>query len=315
MANIDEAAPAGRRQTGRRKKASPEAAPVEAGPAPVTESAAVTATKAAAEPPLEASLDRYTVEKIHRTQAKGAAYNPRFMPEANRRKLREGIESLGNLGPIIWNRRTGNIVGGHQRISVFDDYYQTQNYTLRVAAVDLDDKQEREANVLLNNPKAQGEFDFEKLGDLFKEDLSPKAAGFDDGDVFKLFGADAFNDKNGGGERLLKLGDKLAENRERIQREVEQTSAHRDDTQFFLVFVFRDSRELDGVLGRHQLPNDQWQSGDELRVRLERLEELEAEVQRLRVKCGEAEPEPEPEDAAPDDTGDDGDQGEADEDE
>lgn len=306
MANIDEAAPPGRRQTGRKKKAP-------AGPEPVAESAAARAKKATAEPPSEAFLDRYTIEEIHRTQAKNAEYNPRFMPEANRRKLREGLETVGNLAPIIWNRRTGNIVGGHQRVSVFDDVYQTQNYRFRVAAVDLDDKQEREANVLLNNPKAQGEFEFEKLGALFKQDLSPKAAGFDDGDVFKLFGADAFTEQNGGGERLMKLGDQLAENRQRIQREVEQSVSQRDDTQFFLVFVFRDSRELDGVLGRHKLPDDQWQSGDELRVRLEQLEELKAEVQRLRVKCGEAPPEPE--EAAPDDIGDDGDAGEEDEDE
>ena len=140
------------------RKRAPKPDPALGGPSavPVTESPTAKATSATAQPPALAFLDRYEVVEVHRTEVKNAKYNPRIISDAARRKLKAGIEKLGNLAPLIWNRRTGNIVGGHQRISVFDSVYGTKNYKLRVSAVDLDDKQEREANILLNNPQAMG---------------------------------------------------------------------------------------------------------------------------------------------------------------
>lgn len=283
-----------------RKRASKAAAEGEPTPVPVEQSEVARATSATAQPPKLAYLDRYEVVEIHRTQAKNAKYNPRLINDAARRKLKDGIEKIGNLAPLIWNKRTGNIVGGHQRISIFDTVYETKNYKLRVSAVDLDDKQEREANILLNNPQAMGDFDFEKLGEMFKGDIDFAACGFDSSDVFKLFGEDVFGARADGGEKLLKLGDELAENQQRIKREVEQMSAKRDDTQFFLVFVFRDTAELDGVLGRFDLPNEQWQSGDELAARLEKAalwDELQAKKKGTRRKASVLEAEDDEEDA------------------
>ena len=284
------------------RKRAPKPDPALGGPSavPVTESPTAKATSATAQPPALAFLDRYEVVEVHRTEVKNAKYNPRIISDAARRKLKAGIEKLGNLAPLIWNRRTGNIVGGHQRISVFDSVYGTKNYKLRVSAVDLDDKQEREANILLNNPQAMGDFDFEKLGDMFKGEIDFAACGLDSADVFKLFGEDVFAAREDGGEKLLKLGDELAENQQRIQREVSQMSAKRDDTQFFLVFVFRDTSELDGILGRFGLPDDQWQSGDELVARLEKAamwDEMQAKKKGgRRKKPVVAEPEPEEDD-------------------
>lgn len=258
------------RQRARKKTEAAPTPVAEPTAVPVAESTVAQATSATAQPPIRAYLDHYEIVEIHRTEAKNAKYNPRILSDAARRKLKAGIEKLGNLAPIIWNRRTGNIVGGHQRMSTFDAVYGTKNYRLRVSAVDLDDKQEIEANILLNNPQAQGDFDFEKLGDLFKSDIDFAAAGFDSADVFKLFGEDVFAERKDGGEKLLKLGDELAENQQRIKREVENMSSKRDDAAFYLVFVFRDTAEVDGVLGRFNLPADQWQSGDDLVAVLEK---------------------------------------------
>ena len=58
------------------------------------------------------------VQEIKVTQLNAAPYNPRIdlepgMPEWE--KLKRSIEEFGNVEPIVWNKRTGNVVGGHQR--------------------------------------------------------------------------------------------------------------------------------------------------------------------------------------------------------
>lgn len=310
----EDAIPAAKATRKRALKAAPVEAPLSVPVSvPVEQSATAKAIAATASPPAKAYLDRYEVIEVHRTQIKNAPYNPRIMGDAERRNLAGIISKLGNLGPPNWNRRSGNIIGGHQRFKVFDDFYGTKNYTIRVAAVDLDDKQEREANIALNNRLAQGDDDYEKLAEMIKGDLDLAACGYDSASVFKLFGEGALEARSDGGERLLKLGDELAENQQRIKREVEQMSAKRDDTQFFLVFVFRDTSELDGVLGRFELPNEQWQSGDDLVARLEKAvlwDELQAQKKkggRRKASVLEAEDEDVP---APADAGDDEDEDE-----
>jgi len=61
------------------------------------------------------------IQKIPASQIKAAKYNPRKDlkpgdPEYD--KLRRSIEEFGYVEPVIWNKRTGNIVGGHQRYKV-----------------------------------------------------------------------------------------------------------------------------------------------------------------------------------------------------
>jgi DNA modification methylase len=78
--------------------------------------------------------------------------------------------------PIVWNKRTGNVVGGHQRLKVLIEKGLTE---IDVVVIDLDDNDEVALNVTLNNPTIQGEFTKEtggllkslegQLGDAFKE--------------------------------------------------------------------------------------------------------------------------------------------------
>ena len=61
------------------------------------------------------------VREIKVTELNAAQYNPRIalepgMPEWE--KLKTSIEQFGNVEPVVWNRRTGNVVGGHQRLAV-----------------------------------------------------------------------------------------------------------------------------------------------------------------------------------------------------
>lgn len=108
-------------------------------------------------------------------QINAAAYNPRIdlQPgDPEYEKLRRSIEEFGYVEPIVWNERTGNMVGGHQRYKIM---VQEQGYAeLAVSVVDLDDQQERLLNLALN--KVSGRWDDEALATLLDE---LQAAGAD----------------------------------------------------------------------------------------------------------------------------------------
>ncbi len=98
-----------------------------------------------------------------------AAYNPRKSLTASDpayRKLKASVERFGLVEPLVWNRRTGRLVGGHARLRIVQELgYQT----VPVAVVDLDDDREKALNVVLNNPAAQGRYDSRKLAALLSE--------------------------------------------------------------------------------------------------------------------------------------------------
>lgn len=109
------------------------------------------------------------VQEIKVEQLNEAPYNPRVnlepgMPEWE--KLRRSIEEFGNVEPIVWNKRTGNVVGGHQRLAVL----KSMGYdTVPCSVVDLDETDEKLLNVALN--KIKGSWDYDKLESIL--------AGFD----------------------------------------------------------------------------------------------------------------------------------------
>jgi len=96
-----------------------------------------------------------------------AAYNPRIelIPgDTEYENLRRSITTYGLIIPVVWNKRTNRVVGGHQRLTVLENEGETE---VDVSAVDLDETQERQLNVALN--KVEGGWDEEKLGDLLAE--------------------------------------------------------------------------------------------------------------------------------------------------
>jgi hypothetical protein len=123
-----------------------------------------------------------TVVTIRRKQIKLAHYNPRKIKKENRDKLEKGLLEFGNVELLVWNAKTGNLVGGHQRLSILDEQ-NGEDYTLQVSRVHLDAKRERKLNLLLNNPKAQGAWDDDKLLALINElDGDLELTGFDEDD-------------------------------------------------------------------------------------------------------------------------------------
>lgn len=95
-----------------------------------------------------------------------AAYDPRIQlkpgdPEFER--LKESIATFGNVEPIVWNKRTGNVIGGHQRLAVLKELGETET---EVSIVDCSLKDEKLLNVTLN--KVKGDWDYDKLSELLK---------------------------------------------------------------------------------------------------------------------------------------------------
>ena len=109
-----------------------------------------------------------------------ADYNPRkaLKPtDPAYRKLKRSLEAFGLVEPLVWNQRSGRLVGGHARLAILREL---GHETVPVAVVDLDDDREKALNVVLNNPAAQGRYDSRRLAALLGE-LDGLAAFVDSG--------------------------------------------------------------------------------------------------------------------------------------
>ena len=62
----------------------------------------------------------FTFATINRADIKNAEYNPRVMDKEAKKRLKKNLQENGLVSAITWNKRTGNIVGGHQRIEQLD---------------------------------------------------------------------------------------------------------------------------------------------------------------------------------------------------
>ena len=95
-----------------------------------------------------------------------APYNPRkvLSPKSPAyRKLQSSLASFGLVEPLVWNERTGHLVGGHARLRILEALGYAE---VPVSVVDLTDEREKALNVVLNNLDAQGRYDSKRLRDL-----------------------------------------------------------------------------------------------------------------------------------------------------
>jgi len=122
------------------------------------------------------------VQKVLVNQINPAPHNPRveLTPEdPEYQKLEQSITNFGYVDPVIWNCRTGNLVGGHQRFKILIAQGLTE---IDVSVVDLSLEKEKALNIALN--KIQGRWDEDKLAILLDElsnlpDLDVSLTGFD----------------------------------------------------------------------------------------------------------------------------------------
>lgn len=130
---------------------------------------------------LKEEVDNLQIENIDISKLNPAKYNPRkdLKPgDIEYEKLKRSIDEFGYVEPIIWNKRTGNIVGGHQRYKILKNMGLSE---VECVVLDLDSNKEKALNVALN--KIGGKFDIPLLTDLLKDlndsDFDATFTGFD----------------------------------------------------------------------------------------------------------------------------------------
>ena len=129
------------------------------------------------------------IEKIKIDKLNPAEYNPRkdLKPgDPEYEKLKQSIQAFGYVEPVLWNKKTGNIIGGHQRYKVLVELGQTE---IDCVVVDMDLENEKALNIALN--KVSGEWDKDKLmlliSDLQSWDFDVSLTGFDTSELDDLF--------------------------------------------------------------------------------------------------------------------------------
>ena len=135
------------------------------------------------------------VVELNRSAIHLASYNPRVITEEGKKALKRIIKRYGLVGGIVVNKRTGlTVVSGHQRITVMDELQKydrktkENDYKLRVDVIDVDEKTEKELNIAMNNPNAQGMWDNVKLREMIP-DIDYKDVGLNEADL-SLLGLD-----------------------------------------------------------------------------------------------------------------------------
>ena len=151
-------------------------------------------------------IQRIGVERIN-----PAPYNPRLDlqpgdPEYER--LKRSLETFGCVEPLVWNSRTGHLVGGHQRFKVLVASGVTD---VDVSVVDLPVQQEKALNIALN--KIAGAWDEPKLAAILEglnqmPDFDVSITGFDEPEIGELL--DRLSIGSGDGEDDFDLAEALA---------------------------------------------------------------------------------------------------------
>ena len=132
------------------------------------------------------------IEKKNTADLLPADYNPRkdLKPgDKEYEKLKRSIEQFGYVEPVIWNKTTGRVVCGHQRLKVLIDMGMTE---VDCVVVELSEEKEKALNVALN--KISGEWDNDKLAlliaDLQGTDFDVSLTGFEPVELEALFRED-----------------------------------------------------------------------------------------------------------------------------
>ena len=97
---------------------------------------------------------------------KPAPYNPRQSNAEQEKQLKSSLEKFGDVEPIIFNKQTGFIVGGHFRIRELKKLGYKE---IECVIVDLNEADEKELNIRLN--ANTGSWDWDELANNWDSEL------------------------------------------------------------------------------------------------------------------------------------------------
>ncbi|MFC1762189.1 site-specific DNA-methyltransferase [Planctomycetota bacterium] len=141
--------------------------------------------------------------KVKLSKINPAPYNPRkdLKPDDPQyQMLLKSIDEFGFVEPLVWNKKTGNLVGGHQRFKILQAKGIKET---SVSVVDLSPEKEKALNITLN--KVTGEWDMDRLKILLDElckvpDFQVELTGFKLPEIENML-ADV-TDKDSSGEKF-----------------------------------------------------------------------------------------------------------------
>ena len=90
------------------------------------------------------------------SELKPAPYNPRQSTAKQEEKLKASLSKFGLVEPIIFNKQTGYIVGGHFRVRELTKLGYEE---IECVIVDLNEADEKELNIRLNANTGQWDWD------------------------------------------------------------------------------------------------------------------------------------------------------------
>lgn len=134
---------------------------------------------------MENKVKQSETKILKRSEITPSDYNPRTITDEARKALKKNIKENGIIGGMVWNKQTGNLVSGHQKLSIADEinkYQDGNDYEIKVEVVDVDLKKEKELNVFFNSKAVQGQMDYKKLAQIFP-DIDASLAGLDGVDI------------------------------------------------------------------------------------------------------------------------------------
>ncbi len=222
---------------------------------------------------------------IRRSEINFAPYNPRKEDPEVVRKLKKNFKAVGYLGGIVWNRLSSYLVSGHKRVQTLDiingyDGTPETDYEIKVEAVELDDKTEREQNIFMNSPSAMGEFDMEKMKVLVPE-IDYQAAGLSEADM-NIFGISVMEEELSVGladtlddlEELERPYEErkaaVKEMKEQIRQQAEQRA---EDIESYVMINFKSYRAKSAFMIRFGFsPNDKLIPGEMFSDMVERVD-------------------------------------------
>lgn len=178
--------------------------------------------------------------KIKRSQINLAGYNPRKIAPEAKRKLKENLSKMGLMGGLVWNENTGNLVSGHQRLSIldldksYDAKTQENDYDVFVTKVNLSEKDEKTQNIFFNNQSAMGFFDEDKLHEIMKEVDFSELTGFSKKNQITMFADTELTDSE-----YKKIAEQVDEQSKKIL-EARQNGGREMDANY-VVLVFKNS--------------------------------------------------------------------------
>lgn len=200
--------------------------------------------------------------EIRRTQINPHPNNPNRLSDHALAKLRKSLQKHGLADTLVWNERTGTLIGGHHRMKILDEAEgypeKCADYLIVVAVVSKTEKEEAHLLWDLNDKSKQGHPDVDafkgfierfELGISTDLDLTP----IDIAEEFGQFSLDEFADVFA---REKKASDPIKRDVNAIKDRKKEYRGDdnmkpEQDADYFLMVAFNSAKQKEQWLAEH----------------------------------------------------------------